>query len=212
MQQAFKKEVNRIKRFIRNAEKRGYIFDDYTIPSTPKRVTQKSLEKIKHEKPKELYKKAFAIDNYGEILTGEEARKLERAISAQKAAQTRQLKKQQKYSTPTNIEGYINFPSESKIVLSNFKAEISNFPTFAQPTLNQWLSNVIAQHGEDAAAEMLQQGKDAGLIVNWEVAYKEGMLQQYMTEMLDYIPDLGQLEREALIEAFEQEESWSMPD
>ena len=208
-QQEYQKQIKRLERFIKNAEKRGFIFDDFQIPTRPQKVTKKRLQEIKDLKPSGLYKKAFAIDEYGEKIAGEVARKMERQIAAHKAAETRKAKK---YGRKTHFDDFTYFPSESTMVLSNFKAEISNFPTFAQPVLNQWLSNVIAQHGSDAAAEMLQEGKEKGLIVNWEVAYKEGMLQQYMTEMLDYIPDLGQLEREALIEAFEQEESWSMPD
>ena len=44
---AFKKELYRIKRFIRNARKRGYEFDDNVLPKQPKRITRKKLEEIK---------------------------------------------------------------------------------------------------------------------------------------------------------------------
>ena len=43
----FKKELKRIKRFIHNARKRGYEFDDNDLPKQPKRITSKKLEEIK---------------------------------------------------------------------------------------------------------------------------------------------------------------------
>ena len=42
----YKKEIKRIKRFIRRAEKRGYSFS-FKEPQLPKRIRKESVEKLK---------------------------------------------------------------------------------------------------------------------------------------------------------------------
>lgn len=64
---AYKKELSRIKRGIKQAEKRGYFVDSSLIPEMPKRVTKKALEKIKQIKPKDIYSQGEWLD----ISTGE---------------------------------------------------------------------------------------------------------------------------------------------
>lgn len=94
-QMAFKKELYRIKRFIRNARKRGYEFDDNVLPKQPKRITRKKLEEIKNIKPSDLYKKAVYHDKIShETFTGQEGRKIERYRATLKAKKTREKNKE----------------------------------------------------------------------------------------------------------------------
>lgn len=46
-QQEWNRQVNRIKNFIRNAQKRGFRFDDSLIPTKPKVITKKGYRKSK---------------------------------------------------------------------------------------------------------------------------------------------------------------------
>lgn len=66
-QRAYKKEIQRLKRGIQRARKKGYIIDyDFAIP---KRVTAKRLAEIKATRPRDIYKKGIKIDiDTGEIL------------------------------------------------------------------------------------------------------------------------------------------------
>ena len=94
---AFKKEVKRIKRFIHNAEKRGYEFDSDILPKQPKRVTHKKLEEIKNIKPSNLYNKAVYYDEVThETFTGQQGRRIERYRASLKAKKTRQENKKNK--------------------------------------------------------------------------------------------------------------------
>lgn len=94
-QMAFKKELYRIKRFIRNARKRGYEFDDNVLPKQPKRITRKKLEEIKNIKPSDLYNKAVYHDKIShETFTGQQGRKIERYRANLKAKETRQKNKE----------------------------------------------------------------------------------------------------------------------
>lgn len=94
-QMEFKKELKRIKRFIHNARKRGYEFDDNVLPKQPKRITRKKLEEIKNIKPSNLYDKAVYYDEVThETFTGQQGRRIERYRAALKAKKTRQENKE----------------------------------------------------------------------------------------------------------------------
>lgn len=94
-QMEFKKELKRIKRFIHNARKRGYEFDDNVLPKQPKRITRKKLEEIKNIKPSNLYDKAVYYDEIThETFTGQQGRRIERYRAALKAKKTRQENKE----------------------------------------------------------------------------------------------------------------------
>jgi hypothetical protein len=94
LQQAFKKELNRIMRGVKRAEKQGYIFDENKLPKTPKRVTSKSVEKLQKIKPSDLKAKAKKVDyETGELISGKKAIKQEKQIAKEKAKETRRLNK-----------------------------------------------------------------------------------------------------------------------
>lgn len=93
LQIEYNKQVKRLKQAVRRAEKRGYIIPDTIIPEKPKRVTRKAVEKLKQITTTEIYSKSEKLDfETGELIPGDVARKIERSISAKKAAKTRKNK------------------------------------------------------------------------------------------------------------------------
>lgn len=69
-EQAYNKELRRIKQFIRRASKRGFIWLDNPIPKRPKNITEKSVERLKRRTPEYLYKKSkFVEPETGEVIT-----------------------------------------------------------------------------------------------------------------------------------------------
>lgn len=102
----YKKEIRRIKRFIKRAEKRGYSFN-FKEPQPPKRIRKESVERLKKITPEKLYASATYRGLFSDFreLSGLEARKKERSASAKKAAETRKRKaeqeKREKEKTPT---------------------------------------------------------------------------------------------------------------
>lgn len=118
IQQEYKKERNRIQRFIKRAEKRGYIFEDNILPKIPKRITKSSVARLKKLKPDTLYRKALfgGEATQGEIVTGLEGRKEERSQRAKKAQQTRKANRlsEQRFFTSTAKAVY---PPKSNIVI-----------------------------------------------------------------------------------------------
>lgn len=83
-----KKQIQRLRRFIKSAESRGYEFDDNIIDLAL------SADELKKITPKELYKKASFYDELsGEIFSGEEGRKIENYRRTKKAQETRENNK-----------------------------------------------------------------------------------------------------------------------
>lgn len=101
-QQAYRKQVRRIKQFIRRAEKRGYQFSENVLPQQPKRITKQSVERLRKLTPEQLYKKAEygGQATYGELVAGTKGRELERKASAQKALETRRARQQLQQPLP----------------------------------------------------------------------------------------------------------------
>ena len=107
--QEYRKQRRRIQQFIRRAEKRGYQFAENILPTTPKKITQQSVERLRKLTPEKLYKKSTygGEATYGEIVKGSKARTLERKQAAQKAAETRkerQLYKQRPEPEPVEYD------------------------------------------------------------------------------------------------------------
>lgn len=65
----YEKELRRLKNRVKYAQKKGYFFESSPIPETPKRITEKSIEKLRELKSFELSKLAtYYITPEGEQL------------------------------------------------------------------------------------------------------------------------------------------------
>lgn len=104
---AYAKERNRIKSFVRRAEKRGYSFPESLIPSIPKRKTEASIRKLKKLTKAVMYSKASygGEATLGEIVSGKEGLKLERQMRAKKASETRKANKEAEQRFWTSTDG-----------------------------------------------------------------------------------------------------------
>lgn len=232
-QREYAKQVKRIKQAISRAVKRGYMFADDILPQKPKRVTAKAIERLKEITTNVLYSKAEYVDfTTGEIMSGEEGVKQERKERARKASETRKRNKRKQYtpnneydtqySNPNNeYDTHYSIPNDdystqygsmfATVVISNYKAQIRNFNDVAYNMLSTWLDGLIAKYGEEDVAIMLNDGAENGNIVTYKIVYSHEKLTQYVSNMLDYLPEVGEISREEILEAFEQMEDWESP-
>ena len=219
-ERAYSKQVKRIKQFIRRAEKRGYQFSEDTLPQKPKRVTQASVRKLAKLTPDKLYKKAVygGLASGGEIVSATEGVKLERSLRSKKAAETRKYRLAEPVQEPTNTPGFIPPESISEdetffdaVIITNFKAHVRQFNEHASNLLLSWLDRILATNDVHDVATMLNDGAEAGLIVTYQIVYSQDKLTQYMSEMLDYLPEAGELFKAEMMDAMEEEEDFSSP-
>lgn len=130
-QKAFQKERKRLQQAIRYGKKQGYIFPEDIVPSLPKRVTKKQLEKIKSIKPSDLYKvSVFLYKDTGELVPAEQRRKEVRKQGHQKAVQTRKKKaKKVKTKVPS-----VYYPTIS--IIDTVRGRIEDLQREAKPLIN----------------------------------------------------------------------------
>ena len=90
-ERAYSAQVKRIKNFIRRAGKRGYIFNENTLPTKPKRITQASVRRLQRLTPQQLYKKAQYSGQLseGKTVSAQTGLQLEKHARIAKAKETR---------------------------------------------------------------------------------------------------------------------------
>lgn len=219
-ERAYSKQVKRIKQFIRRAEKRGYKFSENVLPQKPKRITQASIRKLARITPEKMYQKAVygGEATGGEIVKGTEGIKLERKVSRLKAAQTRKYRLAEPTQETTNTQGFVppeNISEDNSFfdatVISGFRAHVRQFNERASELLLGWLDRILHTNDVHDVAIMLNGGAEDGLIVTYQIVYSQDKLTQYMSEMLDYLPEAGPLFKAEIMDAMEEEEDFSIP-
>lgn len=205
-----KKQVKRLKQEIRRAEKRGYLAPENILPKQPKKITTKSVEQLKKITPKEIYEKSEKLDfETGELIPGEVARK--------KAAKTRKAKKEKRYNADRGESedyeyNYNDFPDMADIIISNFRAEMTRFPEIAYPIVTEWLDRLLRDYSKEDIAEMLENAASQGLGIDYSIAYREDLLLDRLTEIMDFLPGASTGNKMDIMDALEYEEDWEMPD
>lgn len=161
----YNKERNRIKRFIRNAEKRGYVFEPNLIPPKPKTITSGSVRRLAKIKPAQLYSKAYAISEVtGQPITVEQRKREIRQEASRKAWRTRRRKKDQedykRIKLDTEWQHMFNM---SKSVWDKVQSMIANVgvqQSQSADLLNNLLNSQITQYGADAVLYSIAQASE----------------------------------------------------
>ena len=201
---AFKKQVTRIKNFIRRATKRGYEFSDNVIPTMPKRVTKKSIEKIKNIKPKDLYSKASYLDkSTGEIVSGSTGRKIERNLSTQKAKETRKNNNNKRHSN--NNKNYITYET---VIMKNFYEYIKSFTSNKiRDSLYGMIKTLEVEQGRTEVAKALQNMPLQFHEILARCGYdSDKALMEFETSFLEYFPNVSEQYKKDLMEKLEYNE------
>lgn len=215
-----KQNLRRIRRFIKSAEKRGFVFSS----ELKENLSSYSTQKLKALTPQKLYKEArYSIG--GETVSGERGRKIERTISAKKAVETKKRKREEReqrewerihqdyienipLSDYQDEEQYI--PHFTDIVLSNieemiYEAEInSKFVGHRWETKNnaeilrQYLKDEIQAYGRDSVATACEQAGDEIKVraQNTLMASSDNSSRQYSLELVmlirSYVPTINE--------------------
>lgn len=161
----YNKERNRIKRFIRNAEKRGYVFEPNLIPPKPKTITSGSVRRLSKIRPAQLYNKAYAISSVtGQPITVEQRKREIREEASRKAWETRRRRKDQAdYNRiKTNKEWQQMFHA-SKLVWDKVQSMIANVgvqQSQSADLLNNLLNSEIEKYGADSVMYSIAQASE----------------------------------------------------
>lgn len=140
------RQERRIKRFLKNAESRGFEFNKYHISELIKTTPENALNKITSNL---LYSFAtYVVDDTGEILSGIEGRKLERQRAAYKGISR---KKQAQNARASFVD----------IVIRNYRRQILGFPKKVADIVLGALDNAINLSGREAVATRLENNAES---------------------------------------------------
>lgn len=161
----YNKERNRIKRFIRNAEKRGYVFEPNLIPPKPKTITSGSIRRLSKIRPAQLYNKAYAISAVtGQPITVEQRKREIREEASRKAWETRRRKKDQEdYNRIQSDRGWQQMFHASKLVWDKVQGMIANVgvqQSQSADMLNNLLNSEIEKYGVDSVMYSIAQASE----------------------------------------------------
>lgn len=194
----YNRQRKRIQNFISRNKKRGFLFDENILPKIPKRVTQSSVNRLKKLTPEKLYSKATHLDTEtGEITKGLQASKELRRKAREKA------KRRKQKNDTIALDDTITFED---IVISNTLARVSQFRSELVPVFENWMDRLIQDNGRLEVAKMLQKGANEGKIVDFKVMYSETEMYKYFSDMLDFLPDQGDMYKEQVLEILQEEE------
>lgn len=161
----YNKERNRIKRFIRNAEKRGYVFEPNLLPPKPKTITSGSIRRLSKIRPAQLYNKAYAISAVtGQPITVEQRKREIRQEASRKAWETRRRKKdQEEYNRIKNDREWQQTFQASKLVWDKVQSMIANVgvqQSQSADLLNNLLNSEIEKYGVDSVMYSIAQASE----------------------------------------------------
>lgn len=161
----YNKERNRIERFIRNAEKRGYVFEPNIIPPKPKTITAGSIRRLSKIKPAQLYNKAYAISAVtGQPITVEQRKREIREEASRKTWETRRRKKDQAdYNRIKSNREWQQMFHASKLVWDKVQSMIANVgvqQSQSADLLNNLLNSEIEKYGVDSVMYSIAQASE----------------------------------------------------
>lgn len=161
----YNKERNRIKRFIRNAEKRGYVFEPDLLPPKPKTITSGSVRRLSKIRPAQLYNKAYAISAVtGQPITVEQRKREIREEASRKAWETRRRKKDQAdYNRIKSDNEWQQMFHTSKLVWDKVQSMIANVgvqQSQSADLLNNLLNSEIEKYGVDSVMYSIAQASE----------------------------------------------------
>lgn len=197
LKKEYMKQRKRIQSYLSRYRKIGLEFDN-VLPKIPKKITEGSIRRLQKITPQKIQEKAIFIDTEnGEVIEGKGAKK---------------------YAKEFNTQHQEYYPSEPEIVLdnfadimsyfepmsfyaiSNFKGMVARFPNSAEPIITPWINNLISEYGFDNVAQMLQDAMADGLMLTFQIAYDNSLLQNYMADLVNYLPEVGEFTKDEILD------------
>lgn len=176
----YQKELNRIKRFVKRANTRGYSFDTNPIPKEVKNPTKKTVERLKKITSESLYSKATYFDPILQVrVSGTEEQKLIRSRSSEKAAQKRKSKKISSGETiagqpPSDVEDILTYVEELLSGWSPLGHWSRGYTTLKENDtriLRNVLNGAIAELGREQVARNVEANATEVKQLAWHICY-----------------------------------------
>lgn len=188
------KEYRRIRKNLSNrlyrARKKGVDTSKIKLPPIPKKITPgsiRNLEKKTKSAAKEIEKGKKRLKPQPKK---PQTKKKQKKIKTRQPQQPKQGK--EKTMPPELFVG---------AVIDNFLKSLEIYSPRTQSLMKSWLNNLRAKRGDDAVATMLEEGGSHGTVFTWEMSYDDNLRVEFISRMLEYLPEIGEMEKEDIIES-----------
>lgn len=178
-------QIKRINKFIDTQTKLGFKFPESIVPETPKKITEKSVERLQKITPTKLYEQAtYKVPETGEIVSGIVGKKMEmfRQSKAKESATNKKMRGKSISKT-----GYTSPPTQTAVTLqnvreminswtplSNWSKNLTEFKEKDKTTLEKILDGAIAKDGERLVAQRLEENSNEVQTIVQEILYGSG--------------------------------------
>ena len=81
----------------------------------------------------------------------------------------------------------------------------------ASERLKNWLNATIQSQGEHDTAVMLSQATEDGVLLERKDSYSSAKINEYISAMLNYLPEAGEFTKAEIMESLEYDESYEAP-
>lgn len=196
---ARKNKSNQQKEFKRQLRK-GFVFGKKQVNSIIKKQTNdfnKKVNKVSDKQLKSMSKNTIPL--------------VPKSVTPEVPKSTRNQSAYRDYLDNQARDGFI-MPMETvaQTIVNEFRRSLMPYAGLmsghASPQydlFNEWINKLIEEYGIYDVARMLEDGINAGILVTRDVMYSDDSFNNYITQMMDYLPDAGVLTKEAIGEYLE---------
>lgn len=210
------KERHRIQSAISALKKKGiYVQSADVLPELPQKFTKKRINQLKGIKTKEIRDIAKALSDveYVSVETGEIATYAD-ILAHYKKIPDDWISDPAKLDLYRYQESYISYPDGVDIIINNFKRDfIDKYPNKAGQIVERMLNNMFATNTRVDVAFALEEARHYEIIQDVIIyaSANDSRLYSAINDILDFLPEMGDLTKQEFIEAFEFAEDWEVP-
>lgn len=215
----YQKQRRRIQRLISSYRSKG-IDVEYFLPKIPKKITQKSINRLSKVTSKTIQSKSYVPD----FETGER-RKLTTYLKSGKTLKSirtayNTIRNQTPIEpvappTPEPVAHQVATPTTPKptapsfedIVITNFKGLISLFPEEAQQIMRNWLAETSKKMSRSELADFLEETNNRGLWPSVQESYNMQNIYDKIGEMTELM-ELSGGEKNQILTALDADDIW----
>lgn len=216
LKRQYMKERHRIQSAVSALKKKGiYVQSADVLPELPQKFTKKGISQLKGIKTKQIRDIAKALSDveYVSLDTGEIATYAD-ILAHYKKIPEEWTSDTAKLDLYRYQEGYTSYPDGADIIINNFERDfIDKYPNQAGQIVERMLNNMLATNSREDVAFALEEARHYRIIQDVIIyaSANDSRLYSAINDILDFLPEMGDLTKQEFIDAFESGEDWEAP-
>lgn len=213
----YMRERRRVQRLINRYKKSG-VEINISIPKIPKRITQGSINRLSKITAEKVSRETFTPHPLtGELISVKEARKLGFTLNTLSHNISSTFDDAMRLSIGKNLTNllsnyrdakYAELPSYDDVIITNFLAEISQFPDVTREIILNWFNQMRNSLNDDSKiADMLEDAKQNGVMPSIKDAYHVDKVLGNLNDMFNLL-DISGGEKNAILQDLDYMEEY----